>query len=315
MAQRLLHCPPTELTMPHWTLADIPDQTGRRAVITGATGGLGYECALALAGAGAEVILTGRNAAKADAALARIRSVHPAARVQFEMLDMASLASIADFAARATGPVDLLINNAGVMALPKRRVTADRFEMQFGTNHLGHFALTGLLLPLLQGGRVVTVSSILARQGAIHFDDLLGERPYNPDRAYAQSKLANLMFARALHGRAAGVTSIAAHPGWARTDLIANGPKAEGGNDWRHRISVVVSPFLSQSAASGALPLLFAATAPGAAPGGYYGPDGMFETAGAPGPAKVPKRALDEWVCRRLWAVSEDLTGVRFPMG
>ena len=301
--------------MPSWTIADIPGQTGRRAVITGATGGLGYECALALAGAGAEVILTGRNPAKGAAALARIHGAHPAARIQFAGLDMASLASITAFATRAAGPIDLLINNAGVMALPKRRVTADGFEMQFGTNHLGHFALTGLLLPVLQGGRVVTVSSILARRGAIHFEDLQGERPYDPDRAYAQSKLANLIFARALQGRAAGVTSIAAHPGWARTDLIANGPQAEGGNDWRHRVSAVLSPFLSQPAAAGALPLLFAATAPDAAPGGYYGPDGMFELAGAPCPAKVPSRALDEGVVRRLWDVSEHLTGVRFPGG
>jgi NAD(P)-dependent dehydrogenase (short-subunit alcohol dehydrogenase family) len=298
--------------MPPWTLADMPNQAGRRAVITGATGGLGYECALALARAGADVVLTGRNPAKGAAALARIRGVHPAARIQFEMLDMASLASIAAFAARVAGPVDLLINNAGVMALPKRRVTADGFEMQFGTNHLGHFALTGRLLPVLQGGRVVTVSSILAQRGAIHFDDLQAERRYDPDRAYGQSKLANLMFARRLQQRGLGVTSLAAHPGWARTDLIANGPKAEGGNDWRHRISAVLSPVLSQPAAAGALPLLFAATAPGAAPGGYYGPDGMFEMKGAPSPAQVPKRALDDDVVTRLWQISETLTGVVF---
>jgi NAD(P)-dependent dehydrogenase (short-subunit alcohol dehydrogenase family) len=301
------------LPLPPWTLAAIPDQTWRRAVITGATGGLGYECALALASAGAAVVLTGRNAEKGAAALVAIRAAHPAALVSFEALDMASLASVARFAAGQTAPIDLLINNAGVMALPRRQVTADGFERQFGLNHLGHFALTGQLLPLLQGGRVVTVSSILAQRGRIDFDDLQGELGYRPEVAYAQSKLANLMFARALQRRGAGVVSLAAHPGWARTALIANGPGAEGGMDLRHRLAAYVAPWLSQSSAAGALPLLYAATMAGAEPGGFYGPDGMFEMKGAPAPAKVPSRALDEAAEQRLWDVSEALTEVMWP--
>jgi NAD(P)-dependent dehydrogenase (short-subunit alcohol dehydrogenase family) len=299
--------------MPRWTTANIQDQIGRRAIITGATGGLGYETALALAGAGAAVVLTGRNPAKGSQALAQIRQAHPAATISFEPLDMASLASITSFAARQTAPIDLLVNNAGVMALPRRQLTEDGFERQFGLNHLGHFALTGRLLPLLQGGRVVTVSSILAQRGRIDFDDLQGERHYQPEAAYAQSKLANLMFARALQRRGAGVTSIAAHPGWARTDLIANGPGAEGGMDLRHRLAAYAAPFLSQSSAAGALPSLYAATAPDVAPGGFYGPDGPFEMKGWPAPAKIPPQAKDEGAEQRLWQVSEALTDTTWP--
>lgn len=302
--------------MPNWTIRDIPSQAGRRVVITGATGGLGFESALVLAGAGAEVILTGRNADKGEAALNRIRQAQPGAAIRFDLLDIASLASIAAFAGRFMArnePIDLLLNNAGVMALPTRRVTADGFEMQFGTNHLGHFALTAHLLPVLKAARVVTVSSILAQQGAIDFADLQAERHYNPGRAYAQSKLANLIFARELQRRSVaagwGVTSIAAHPGWARTDLIANGPASEGGNDLRHRLAALVAPWLSQSGAAGALPLLYAATMPNVEAGGFYGPDGMFEMKGAPAPAKVPKRALDQDVAARLWEISATLTG------
>ena len=306
--------------MPHWTTRDIPDQAGQRAIITGATGGLGFQTALALAAARAEVILTGRDAGKGAAALAQIGRDVPDAKIRFELLDMAKLASIAAFAARieaAGEAIHLLVNNAGVMALPSRRVTADGFERQWGTNHLGHFALTLRLLKSLRGGRVVTVSSILAQRGMIDFADLQAERRYSPDRAYAQSKLANLIFARDLQRRSTvagwGVTSLAAHPGWARTALIANGPQSEGSNDWRHRMAAIVSPLLSQSSAAGALPLLYAATAARAEPGGFYGPDGAFEMKGNPSPAKVTARALDPATAARLWQVSETLTGVVAP--
>jgi NAD(P)-dependent dehydrogenase (short-subunit alcohol dehydrogenase family) len=309
--------------MTAFTLRDIPDQTGRRAVVTGATGGLGYETAQALAGAGAEVVLAGRDPAKGAAALARILDRHPGARVRFAPLDLASLGSVAacaaDLAARDE-PVDLLVNNAGVMALPARRTTADGFELQFGTNYLGHFALTARLLPLLHRAsrpRVVNVSSIVHHRGAIAFDDLQAKRAYVPWGAYAQSKLAMLIFARELQRRSEaqgwGLTSLAAHPGWARTDLFANGPGAAGGWALRRSLMRLAMPFLSQSAAAGALPILFAATASGVVPGGYYGSVGFRELKGPPGLAAVAAEACDPAVAARLWEVSEALTGVRFP--
>jgi NAD(P)-dependent dehydrogenase (short-subunit alcohol dehydrogenase family) len=305
--------------MAGWSIRDIPAQTGRRSVITGATGGLGYDTALALAAAGGEVILTGRNPAKGADAVARIKRQHPAAAIRFELLDLANLASITDFAGRfaaAHGSLDLLVNNAGVMALPQRLVTSDGFEMQFGTNHLGHFALTGRLLPLLRGGRVVSVSSLAARVGVIAFDNLQGERRYRPMQAYAQSKLANLMFAIELQHRSAaqgwGVTSVAAHPGFSSTDLIAN----SRGPDQPARIQDVASGFvvrlIGQSSAAGALPSLYAATVADVQPGGFYGPDGGFELKGAPGPAKITAKARDTAVASRLWDVSSTLTGVVF---
>ncbi len=303
-----------------WSLRDIPDQHGRRAVVTGATGGLGYEIALALAGAGAEVVLAGRNAAKGRDALARIGAAHPGAAVRFELLDLASLASVAAFAERLAGegrPLDLLVNNAGVMSYPTRRTTSDGFEAQFGTNHLGHFALTLRLLPLLRRGhaaRVVTVSSLAHRQGAIRFDDLQTQR-YQPRTAYAQSKLANLMFALELQRRSAaqgwGVTSIAAHPGWSATDIIASGPGAEGRQPAFWRLALLAMPFFAQPAAQGALPILFAATSPQAQGGAYYGPQGFAEVKGPPGAARVAPQARDTNAAARLWAVSEQLVGLR----
>src|SRR6266849_2690519 len=230
------------------TQAEIPSQLGRTAVVTGATGGLGYETALALAKAGAEVILTGRDDAKGQSAIDKISREVTDARVSYQHLDLASLASVADFAQRmhARQSVDLLINNAGVMALPRRQTTADGFEMQFGTNHLGHFALTARLMPLLRrasGPRVVSLSSLAHRTGFIDFDDLQGARVYSPWKAYGQSKLATLMFALELQRRsdAAGwnLISNAAHPGFARTGLFASGrrfsahrhlPHAQGRN-------------------------------------------------------------------------------------
>jgi NAD(P)-dependent dehydrogenase (short-subunit alcohol dehydrogenase family) len=227
-----------DISMTGWSTADIPSLNGKTAVITGATGGLGYETALALAGAGAAVVLTGRSEAKGRIAIDRIRAQFPDANISYETLDLADLASVADFSKRFAAThasLDLLVNNAGVMALPQRQVTSDGFEMQFGTNYLGHYALTAHLLPQLRRGnqpRVVNLSSLTHRWGAIHFDDLQGARSYSPQKAYSQSKLAMLMFALELQRRSDaagwGLMSNAAHPGYARTDLIANGPGASG---------------------------------------------------------------------------------------
>jgi len=303
----------------NWGLADIPKQDGRLAVVTGATGGLGFETAQALTQAGADVVLTGRDCEKGRVALERIRRVLPDAAVRFEMLDLASLKSVRAFATRMATqgmPLHLLINNAGVMAYPERRLTEDGFEAQFGTNHLGHFALTGLLLPLLRmvsGARVVNVSSLAHRGGKIAFDNLQAERRYKAWSAYQQSKLANLLFTLELQRRSDaqgwGLMANAAHPGYARTDLIANGP---GSGGWQGLIGKVLRPWLSHSALDGALPTLFAATHPEAKALGYYGPDGIFELKGAVAPAFVAARAKDEITARRLWEASEKLTGVKW---
>jgi NAD(P)-dependent dehydrogenase (short-subunit alcohol dehydrogenase family) len=206
-----------------WTTKDMASQGGKLAVVTG-TGGLGYETALALAQAGAEVVLAGRNPQAGASAVARIVAEVPGARVRFGALDLARLASVAEFAGAFDAPIDILVNNAGVMVPPKRIETADGFELQFGTNHLGHFALTLGLLPLLRGGRVISLSSIAARQGGLDFSDLNAKASYNPMKSYAQSKLACLVFALELQrqsdAKGWGVTSIAAHPGVARTDLF-----------------------------------------------------------------------------------------------
>ncbi len=298
------------------TQAEIPSQLGRTAVVTGATGGLGYESALALAKAGTEVILTGRYDAKGQSAVDKISREVTDARVSYQHLDLASLASVADFAQRmhARQSVDLLINNAGVMALPRRQTTADGFEMQFGTNHLGHFALTARLMPLLRlasGPRVVSVSSLAHRTGFIDFADLEGARVYSPWKAYGQSKLATLMFALELQRRsdAAGWNLLgnAAHPGFARTNLFASGP---GG-----LVSLATgfaAPFFGHSAADGARPILFAAASPEAKPGSYYGPGGIGELRGAPAPALVMPQARDAAAAAKLWDVSEKLAGASF---
>ncbi|MGY2909740.1 SDR family oxidoreductase [Bradyrhizobium sp. URHC0002] len=296
--------------------SEIPSLVGRTAVVTGATGGLGYETALALAKAGSEVILTGRDDQKGRSALEKISREVTGAKVTYERLDLARLASVVDFAQRmhARQSLDLLINNAGVMALPRRQTTADGFETQFGTNHLGHFALTARLMPLLRrasGPRVVSVSSLAHRTGSIDFDDLQGARVYSPWKAYGQSKLACLMFALELQRRsdAAGwnLLSNAAHPGFARTNLFASGP---GG-----LVSVATgfaAPFFGHSAADGARPILFAATSLEARPGAYYGPGGFSELRGAPAPALIMPQARDEATAARLWEVSEKLAGTSF---
>jgi NAD(P)-dependent dehydrogenase (short-subunit alcohol dehydrogenase family) len=298
------------------TKAEIPSQFGKTAVVTGATSGLGYETALALAKAGAEVILTGRDGRKGQSAIEKISGEVIGAKVSYEHLDLASLASVADFAQRMGDRhcLDLLINNAGVMALPRRQTTADGFEMQFGTNHLGHFALTSRLLPMLRrasGPRVVSVSSLAHRTGFIDFGDLQGERVYAPWKAYGQSKLATLMFALELQRRsdAAGwnLVSNAAHPGFARTNLFASGP---GG--LLSLATDFAAPFFGHSAADGARPILFAATSPEAKPGAYYGPGGMGELRGAPARAMIMPQARDAAAAARLWEASEKLAGTSF---
>lgn len=303
-----------------WSIQDIPSRSTQLAVVTGATGGLGYETALALARAGAEVLLTGRNEQKGSVAVDRIQRAVPAAKIRFESLDLASLASVRAFATKmiANGrPLDILVNNAGVMDLPGRRLSEDGFELQFGTNHLGHFALTGLLLPLLRlakAPRVVNVSSLAHRGGKIDFGNLQGERKYRSWPAYQQSKLANLLFTFELQRRSDaygwGLMSNAAHPGYARTDLIPNGP---GSGGVKGTLMKLFSLFMSHSAADGALPQIFAATSPAATPAGYYGPNGFYELKGAVAAAKVFPQANDAAVARRLWEVSEQLTGVKWP--
>lgn len=301
-----------------WREADIPAQKGRLAFVTG-TGGLGFEAARALAMSGGDVVIAGRSAAKGAQAVARIRAAAPRATIRFESLDLASLSSIQACVERlnsAGKPLAILINNAGVMSVPRRRETVDGFELQFGTNYLGHFALTLQLLPLLlqaEQPRVVSVSSLYHRQGVIDFDDLQG-RAYKPGKAYGQSKLALLMFALELdrRARAAGLSlmSNAAHPGFARTDLISNGP---GTQNLTYVLSRVLASVASHSAAQGALPLLYGATAPEALGGAYYGPSGLYELKGPPRPAFIAPRARDEAVARRLWAESERLTHMKPP--
>lgn len=306
--------------MTQWTTRNMPSQNGLTAIVTGA-GGLGFEDALELARAGAEVILASRNSDKGAISVERIRREVPTAHVRFEVLDLADLKSVEAFAERLMGQLsrlDILVNNAGVMRPVRRMETADGFELQLGTNHLGHFALTGRLMPLLKvtgGSRVVTLSSVAARAGSIDFDDLQASRKaYDSMAAYSQSKLACLMFALELQRRSTalgwGVTSLGAHPGLSSTELLDNAPGAGRRVPLIYR---VVRAVMMQSPSQGALPTLYAATDLGATPGGYYGPNGMAETRGHPGEARLPPAALDDAAAARLWTVSEDLTGVRFP--
>ena len=299
-----------------WTAADIPDQAGRTAVVTGANSGLGRVAAQGLAAAGADVVLACRNTEKGEAAASSIRAAAPTATVTVEALDLASLASVRDFAERfAAGRdgLDLLINNAGVMA-PPRRETADGFESQFGTNHLGHFALTGLLLGRMQGredARVVTVSSTAHKMGKIAFDDLQRQRRYFRWTAYGQSKLANVLFARELDKRlrAAGSTvkSLAAHPGYSATNLQSASPPFLD-----RAVMVVTNRLLAQSAEMGALPELYAATRPNLDGGLFIGPDGFEEQRGYPKVVSPVRAGRDEATAARLWEVSEELTGVSY---
>jgi len=295
----------------------------RTAIVTGATGGLGYATAVGLARTGARVVLAGRNDVKGQAALARLRREASGAMAGFELLDLASLASVAAFAERmlvAHPAIDILVNNAGVMAPPTREVTADGFELQFATNYLGHFALTARLLPgLLKaegGSHVVQVSSVAHRGASIAWGDLQGERRYSGFRSYGQSKLAMLMFALELARRAAThswpLVSTAAHPGWAVTDIILNGP-GSGTMGVKERIMQAGFQLFGQSAADGARPIVYAATSPNAKPGGYYGPTGFQEIKGPPGPSRIMPQAQDADAAKRLWEISEKLTGLQFP--
>jgi NAD(P)-dependent dehydrogenase (short-subunit alcohol dehydrogenase family) len=303
-----------------WAAADVPGLSGKTAIVTGGNSGIGFEAAVVLAGKGAHVVLACRDLDKASAAVAAIRSHHPGASLAAMPLDLASLASVRSFAADFTGShrvLDVLCNNAGVMAIPYR-ATADGFEMQFGTNHLGHFALTGLLLePLLAApqARIVNVSSTAHKAGRMRFDDLQGQRSYSKWPAYAQSKLANLLFTyelqRKLESAGKRAISVACHPGYASTNLQSAGPRMEG-SALMESIMALGNRLLSQTAAMGALPTLFAATDPSVRGGDYIGPDGFFENTGHPRKTTSNARSHDREAAAKLWDVSVDLTGVRY---
>ena len=301
-----------------WTTAQIPDQRGRRAVVTGANSGLGFVTARELARKGASVVLACRNAKKGTAALGDIRSTAPHAMLELEVLDLGRLASVQAFAERFAGAhdgLDLLINNAGVMA-PPRRETEDGFELQLGTNLLGHFALTARLIGLMQArkdARVVTLSSNAHKMARINFDDLQSTRHYRRWAAYGQSKLGDLMFAleldRRLRASRSSVKSLAAHPGYAATNLqTAAAPTLD------RAVMLLTNTLVAQSAAMGALPTLYAATEPGLEGGLYVGPDGIGEFRGHPRVVSPSRAARDERVAARLWDVAEELTGVRFEL-
>jgi NAD(P)-dependent dehydrogenase (short-subunit alcohol dehydrogenase family) len=294
-----------------WNFIDIPDQSGRTAVVTGANTGLGYETATALAARGARVVLAVRDLDKGTAAADLIARAHPGAAVSVQELDLSSLASIEQATRELRSEhdqLDLLINNAGVMMTP-RSTTKDGFELQFGTNHLGHFAFTGRLLDLLVAtplSRVVTVSSLGHRMGRIHFDDLQSERRYSRAGAYAQSKLANLLFTYELQRRLSGTDTIAvaAHPGGSSSELSRYLPNAVK----------LAFQSIEQSAEMGALPTLRAATDPNASGGDYYGPGGIAELRGHPEVVSSSARSHDVDLARQLWTVSEALTGVTVPV-
>jgi NAD(P)-dependent dehydrogenase (short-subunit alcohol dehydrogenase family) len=301
-----------------WAAGQIPDQGGRTAIVTGANSGLGLIEARELARHGAQVVIASRGVAKAEAAAAAIRQTVPSASLEVVQLDLADLSSVRTFSQRflaGHSRLDLLINNAGVMAAPYQR-TVDGFELQFGTNHLGHFALTGLLLPALRdqpGARVVTVSSNAHKGGQIRFDDLQGERRYSRWGAYSQSKLANLLFAfeldRRLKAASLPLISVAAHPGYSATNLQLSAPPL-----YERLVMRLSNRFIAQTAEMGALPILYAATAPGLAGGSYVGPDGRGEQRGYPTLVQATDRARDGAAARRLWEISEQLTSVTFDL-
>jgi NAD(P)-dependent dehydrogenase (short-subunit alcohol dehydrogenase family) len=311
----------------HWIAADMPSQAGRRILITGANSGIGYHAALKLARKGANVVLACRDREKGEAALASLNTEAPGGQLELALLDLASLASVHAFAANELAQhraLHLLINNAGVMAPPKRLETADGFEMQFGTNVLGHFALTGLLLPALQQTatesqeqpRIVTIASIAHKRGRINLDDLQSTKTYGPMKAYQQSKLANLMLAlelgRRLRAIGSPVMSVAAHPGVAHTPLFSKGDYSPIEKGVRKAFGEAIEIFLNTDA-EGALPTLYAATSPDVVDGGYYGPQGFQEMRDDHvGPAKIAPQARDTAIAAELWKRCEDLTGISY---
>ena len=294
----------------NWTAENIPDLTGKIAIVTGANSGIGYEMAQALARKKARVILACRNKDKGKLAVQQIDQDYPEASTELMPLDLSDLASIRHFAgefASHNNRLDILINNAGIMATPFGKTT-DGFELQFGTNHLGHFALTGLLIDLIlrtPQARVVTVSSVGHRFVEIDFDNLNGEKGYNRQRTYAQSKLANLLFTYELQRRFEGAgfdtIAVAAHPGWTATNLQVH---------WR--IPRMLNPFIAQKPEMGALPTLYAATAPDVRGGDYYGPGGWQELRGYPAKVRSSDNSYDPAVAAKLWTMSEELTGLRY---
>lgn len=314
--------------MQGWSEKDIPDLSGKRILITGGASGIGYEAARALAEHGANVLIADRNETAGHEAVEKVRNACPGAAVAFRPLDLSNLQFVRDFAGAllAEGePLDVLVNNAGIQPIGERRVSADGFELTFAIGHLGHFALTGLLLPLLNAApepRVVTVSSLVHGRGAIDWNDLQMEKHYSAQDAYNRTKLANLLFARELQRRidsAQGrIRSIAVHPGVAQTSIGANRAKLGKFGLGDHFVSLVlrvVMPYLGQSAAAGALPTMYAASAPEAQGGGFYGPDGFGEMKGSPAPAKVRPSARNADTAAKLWSVSEALTGVQIALG
>ncbi|WP_263366308.1 oxidoreductase [Edaphobacter bradus] len=310
-----------------WMAEDIPSQVGRRFLITGGNSGIGYHAALKLARKGAQVLLACRNRSKGEAAVAQLAEEAPGGHVELALLDLASLESVRQFAAEEIArrrPLHVLINNAGVLAPPRRRETTEGFEVQFGTNVLGHFALTGLLLPALQltashsgeRPRIVTIASIAHKRGGINFDDLQSTRSYSSMKSYQQSKLANLMLSlelsRRLRAASWPIISVAAHPGVADTNIFKKEDYSPFEKAVRNMMGHVIGTFLNTDA-EGALPTLYAATSPDVADGGYYGPQGFQEMRGETvGPAKIAPAARDQAAAARLWGICEELTGVRY---
>lgn len=304
----------------NWTTDNMPDLTGKIAVVTGANSGLGFETARVLAAKGAHVVVASRDAAKGQAAIQNIQSERPKGRLTFLQLDVASLASVRRFAEQFTrqfAALDLLVNNAGVMHLPYRK-TVDGFEMQFGTNHLGHFALTGLLLPILLAtskARVINISSVLAAIGHINFDDLNATQKYDEYYAYRQSKLANLLFTyelqRQFKAHHSDALSIAAHPGYTATNLQFGAARMTG-SVMRERVMQLINALIGQDVKMGALPILYAATVAALQGSEYIGPKGFHELRGYPVIIKSSAESYDLNVAKRLWTVSEQLTGVQY---
>ena len=305
---------------PRWNESCVPDLAGKRILITGANSGIGLQTARVMAQHDAQVILACRNEAKALEAMAGIRQHYPKAFLQFMPLDLGSQKSVREMAGlfqEQYDTLDVLINNAGVMWLPQSRTT-DGYESHLGINHLGHFTLTGLLLPVLlntPGARIVTVSSIAHTAGDIHFEDIWLEQDYGRQKAYAQSKLANLLFARELQRclveAGAPIISLAAHPGVASTNLVVPGFE-HARQPVLARLMKVLTPIIAQSARKGALPTLCAATSHEVEGGDYIGPDGFYQAFGYPGPAKSTRRSRNPEIARRLWDLSESLTGVHY---